>query len=72
MGKRVCFAEKAIVYNMFVWSFAYCESRKGYCWIMASVDANRFKRRIKKSESLLGNIFDANFRKRVYEERFKK
>jgi hypothetical protein len=72
MGKVVCFSEKVHVIKMKVWSFAYRESRNGYCWLSMGIDAERFRRRIYNIGCILEKVFESDFRERVYEERFKK
>ncbi|KAJ3652141.1 hypothetical protein Zmor_018132 [Zophobas morio] len=70
--KKVRFANDSKlreIHPMVVWSYAYQAARKGP-WEEYARDRDRFKNRVRNTETLIGHIFTAGHRSRIYEQRF--
>ena len=65
VAKTVKFNERVVVYKLNDWpADVYQEARRGQ-WMQYAVDRYRFKRRIRQTESKLGNIFSDEHRNRI-------
>ena len=65
-GRNVLFNDVVRVYEPVDWPpDDYMNARKGGEWMQAAVDRHRFSRRIKQTESELGDIFTDAHRLKV-------
>jgi hypothetical protein len=65
VARTVKFDERVTVYKQNDWpADVYMEARRGQ-WMQYAVDRCRFKRRIRQTEILLGNIFSDEHRNRI-------
>lgn len=70
MKKSVNFNEDLnMVHLLVVWNYASRQARKSE-YQKHYLDRLRFEKRIEKSENILCKIFDVNFRKLIYKQRF--
>lgn len=61
--------EKNQIFILHTWLFAYKKARQSN-WQQDVLDRYRFREKIKNSEKMLTYVFDKNYRKKIFEERF--
>lgn len=64
--KVVRFAETNTTHHMYVWTFAYTQSRNGIEWIQSASDRERFLKRIQIMEKLLSPILNDMLNKYIF------
>lgn len=70
MKKSVNFNEDLnMIHLLVVWNYASRQARKSE-YQKHYLDRLRFEKRIEKSENILCKIFEVNFRKLIYKQRF--
>ncbi|EFA05418.1 hypothetical protein TcasGA2_TC015594 [Tribolium castaneum] len=70
--KKVRFASESKlceVHPMIMWSFAYQAARKGP-WEEYARDRDRFNKRVRNTEAIIGHVFSDEHRSKIYQERF--
>ncbi|XP_044260656.1 uncharacterized protein LOC123008729 [Tribolium madens] len=70
--KKVRFASDSRlceIHPMIMWSYAYQAARKGP-WEEYARDRDRFNKRVRKTEAIIGHVFTDEHRSKIYQQRF--